>query len=104
MQIDDVEIRRVGERVAPEPAQPEDEQLATRKLAMPLLELTGGCFAKRNERAFGDAGVSFGHLERIAAAVDQLHPEREAAFVDQPSDPIEPDIIGLAAHRLAKQS
>ena len=36
---------------------------------MSLLELVPGRLAKREERAFGDPGIAFCHVERIAATI-----------------------------------
>ena len=89
----------MGQRAAAEPAEPEHDQLAAGEPAVRLLELARRGVGQRDQRAFGDARIAFGDLERVAAPVDQLDAEREAALVDQPPDAVERDVIGLAAHR-----
>ena len=68
------------------------------------LELVDRGLGQRDQRALGDSRIAFGDFERIAAAVDQLDAEREAALVDQPPGAVERDVIGLAAHRIAENA
>ena len=89
----------MGERVSAEPAQPEDHQLPVGNPAVRFFKLRAGGLGERDERPFGHAGIAFGDVQRIATAIDQLDPERESAFVHQPSNPIEPDVIRLPQHR-----
>src|SRR5256885_908354 len=71
---------------------------------MALLELGRSRATERKQCAFGDRGIAFGDLERVAATVDQLDPERKSPFVDQPPRSIETNVVRLAAHCLAEQS
>ena len=100
VQIDDVEVRGMSERMAAEAPESEDHELAAGKLAVRLLERVGGGLTQRDQRAFGDAGIALGDLERVAAAVDQLDSERKTSFVDEPARAVQRDVVGLVAHRI----
>ena len=66
---------------------------------MHLLELARRRGSEGIQGAFGYPGIAECHFEGIAAAVDELDPERKAPLVDHTPRAIECDVIGVAAHR-----
>ena len=66
VKVDDVEVGRVGQRVAAEPTQSEHHQLAARNPPCASSNSARGGLGQRDQRTFGYAGIAFGHLERIA--------------------------------------
>ncbi len=66
MQIDDVEVRSMGERAAAEPPQAEHDQPGAGNSAVDILELAKRGLAERQDRALGDARIAVRHLQRIA--------------------------------------
>src|SRR5206468_7263918 len=77
VQVDHVEVGRVGQRMPAKAAKSDHDQLTSREDAMYSLEFIDSCPGQRDQRTFGDAGVAFGDLERVAPPIDQLDSERE---------------------------
>jgi hypothetical protein len=93
VQIHDVEIGCMRQGVAAKTPEAEHDQLTVREHPMRFFEFPRGSIAQRNQRPFGDPCVTFRHVQRIAAQVDQLHPERKPALIDQAPHAIERLIV-----------
>ena len=78
-------------------------KFTSREGAVRRLEFIDGGLGQRDQRTFGNPGVAFGDLQRVAPPVDQLDSKREPPLVDQPSHTVERHVVGLTAHRVAKE-
>src|SRR3954451_1219936 len=103
MQVYDVEVGGVSQRMTAEAAERERHQFALVKGAVGIGEFRSGSVPERKESSFGDAGVALGYFERVAAPVDQLDAERKPPFVDQSPDPVERHVIAVTLHRSRQQ-
>ena len=93
MQVDDVEVGGVGERVPTEPTERQRKQLGSGNYAVSRRELPARSIAERDQSALSHSRVPLRHIERIATLVDELDTERKAAFVHEPPHLVEPDVI-----------
>src|SRR5206468_7682996 len=95
----DVKIGLVRDSATGETPKSQNEQFSLAEPTVHLLELARGRGSEGIQSAFGYPGIAKCHFEGIAAAVDELDPERKAPLVDHTPRAIECDVIGVAAHR-----
>ena len=74
MKIDYVEVGRVGERMAAEPAERENDELAVRDQAMRCREFLRGGIPECDQRPFRDARISL--LAQLGALAHQAAQHR----------------------------
>ena len=95
-QVDDVQVRSIGQRPTPEPSQSQNEQLTRSNPAMPFGELLLGRLLRRFERGLGNPRQGGSNVEWVLRCFDQLHPQREAGFAGDDPNTVEPVLIGVA--------